>query len=229
MLTKRSTQRELIDLGPDHYSPAEYATCLNNLFTINRLLGFFRSTLRVMKRCSNLGSVLDIGCGGGLFLLHLSQRYPSLRMQGIDVSDSAIAQAKQHLAQWRRPNRVEFSIQEAEALSLPEDSVDLILSTLVCHHIADQDLPIFLRTIHRAARTAVILNDLHRHVLAYGLYKLLCPLVFRNRLIRQDGLVSIQRGFTRQELETLLRQAGIARYELRWGFPFRWQVVLWKK
>lgn len=228
-MKNRSTEKEFIDLGPSFYTLEEYSDCLKKLFRVNALLGFFRSTVNILKCFPNDSSLIDVGCGGGVFLLNLSKYYPKMTLLGIDVSETAIELAREELVRLRRPaEKVQFQLQNQRALELPETSVDIVLATLVCHHIDDDDLIPFLQNAYLAARLAVIINDLHRHALAYWFYKKISSPLFRNRLITHDGLVSIQRGFTRAELESLLKKANISHYQIKWGFPFRWRVILWK-
>lgn len=228
-MNERSTEKEIMDLGPDFYTAQEYADCLRKLFRINQWFGFFYSTRMVLKRFSKNISLLDIGCGGGLFLLNLIRYYPTMRMRGIDVSATAIEQANQaRIAQGIDTQQVEFQLQPELTLQLPPNSVDVVLITLVCHHVDDDDLVVLLQQVEQAARQAVIINDLHRHPIAYWVYKIISPGLFRNRLISHDGLVSIQRSFKRCELQRLLQRANITRYSIQWQFPFRWQVILWK-
>lgn len=233
MMTRRSTEKEWMDQGLSFYTPEEYAACLTILFKVNRLLGFFNSTVRLLKQFPDDSSLVDVGCGGGLFVLHLSQYYPNMKLLGIDVSEAAVLQAKRELMQWQHSSRlqarnVDFQLQPQQALKLSENSVDIVLITLVCHHLDDDELIGFLQHAFQAARRAVIINDLHRHALAYWFYKAISPVLFRNRLITHDGLISIKRSFTRLELERLLKQANIPHYEIKWCFPFRWRVILWK-
>jgi SAM-dependent methyltransferase len=231
MLTKRSQEKELLDLGPDFYTHEEYAQCLKKLFTVNKLFGFFRSTVKTLNNFLKDSTLLDVGCGGGLFLLHLNKFFPQMKMLGSDISAAAISEAQQVLQTWRlkQPDlRVAFELQQQPELELAKNSFDIILVTLVCHHLTDMELINFLQQAHFAAGKAVIINDLHRHRLAHWLYGLISPLLFQNRLITHDGLISIRRGFTRTEWKLLLRQAGIQNYQLKWGFPFRWQLVLLK-
>jgi 2-polyprenyl-3-methyl-5-hydroxy-6-metoxy-1,4-benzoquinol methylase len=223
----RSQEKELIDLCPDYYTPQEYTQCMRMLFRINCLLGFFGSTRRILNRVPAEASILDVGCGDGLFILHLSRYYPHMVFTGMDVSGPSIAQAQQTAREWDA-SRVRFEQQAQLRLDLAKDSVDVVLTTLVCHHIADDDLVEFLRNIYQAARNRVIINDLHRHWCAYWLYYGMSRCLFRNRLITHDGLISIRRGFKRAEWRGLLARAGIQHYEIHWQFPFRWSVVLWK-
>ncbi|AHE67601.1 methyltransferase domain-containing protein [Legionella oakridgensis] len=231
MLRHRSQKEELMDLGSDFYTKEEYEQCLRQLFRMNKMLGIFKHTVKVLKNFSKTASITDVGCGGGLFLLHLSKYYPDMQMVGIDISKDAIILAQHELEQWRKNNKtqnVSFELQGKHELELSCNSRDVILLNLVCHHLKDEELIIFLKKAIESVRIGLIINDLHRNTLAYWLYKILCPLFFRNRLIRYDGLVSIERSFTRQELNYLLRRANIYHYQIKWCFPFRWSVVVWK-
>ena len=227
----RSKEKELMDLGSPFHTHEEYVDCLKILFKVNRLLGFFKQTVQVLKRFSKDASLIDVGCGGGLFLLNLSNYYPKMRLLGMDVSAVAIECAEQERVRWKPApsvSNVSFQVQPTLQLALPVQSIDLVLTTLVCHHMDDADLVVFLKTAYQAAREAVIINDLHRHAIAYWLYQRISPWLFRNRLITHDGLISIRRGFTRAEWHHLLKQANITHYEIKWCFPFRWRVILWK-
>lgn len=231
MLTKRSQEKELLDLGPGFYSPDEYAQCLRILFKINKMLGFFKHTVTILKRFPKTISIIDVGCGGGLFLLNLGKHFPDMKMRGVDISEEAIKVAQNELLHWKQDKsniNVEFQIQQQNELTLPPNSVDIVLTTLVCHHIEDDDLVVFLQQANNAACKAVIINDLQRHFLAYWFYKILSPILFRNRLITHDGLISIKRSFTRQELHLLLNKANIQNYKIKWCFPFRWSILILK-
>lgn len=232
MFTQRSNEKELIDLGPNYYSHEEYQQCMQKMFRVNQLLGIFHSTVRFLKNFPKANSLLDIGCGNGLFLLNLSKYFPAMKFQGSDIGAEAIHLAQQSLKIFAKENpriSISFKLQEQKQILLPENSVDIILATLVCHHLDDEELIEFLREAYLSARTVIIIHDLHRHFLAYWVYGLISPILFRNRLLTHDGLISIKRGFTRKEWINLLKKAGIQNYRINWGFPFRWKVILWKE
>jgi 2-polyprenyl-3-methyl-5-hydroxy-6-metoxy-1,4-benzoquinol methylase len=225
-LKTRSDEKELLDLGPAYYSAEEYAHCMKRLFLINRLLGFFKSTVKLLKKFPQDASLLDVGCGDGLFLLHLSQYFPQMQFQGNEISAAGIQLAREAKKQFLPASQnVTFELLTTPELKLPPQSVDIILTTLVCHHLSNQEIIAFIRAALNSARRAVIINDLHRHKLAYWSYRLLSP-IFRNRLITHDGLISIKRGFVRREWEAILQAAGVQHYKLTWCFPFRWQLTL---
>lgn len=232
MLTQRSQKKELLDLGPDYYSAEEYEHCLKMLFKVNKVFGFFGSTMRLLRRFSNDFSLLDVGCGGGLFLLHLSHYFPATQLMGTDISFEAIQIAQKELHLWQKKAKVninvDFQWQQQATFSLSSNSIDIILATMVCHHLSDKELIDFLQQATLAARKAVIINDLQRHSIAQWLYAMISPVLFRNRLITHDGLISISRGFTRAEWKLLLHHANIKNYKIKWCFPFRWMIVISK-
>lgn len=226
-LRERSKEKEILDLGQAFYSSQEYTHCQKILFKINTLLGFFSYTKRLINQLQPLASVLDVGCGGGLFVLNLSGHFPAIHFTGCDISQDAIGMAQQESKQYQR-NNVSFNLQQQLKLNMPEHSVDIVLATLVCHHIEDRELIDFFQSALRISRKAVIINDLHRHIIPYFFYKLFSPL-FRNRLINHDGLISIKRGFRKKELYLLLEKSKIDRFTIKWRFPFCWSVILWNK
>lgn len=231
MLQHRSQEKELLDLGADHYTSKEYEHCMRMLFRVNQLFGYFYSTVKILKSLPKKITLLDIGCGGGLFLLHLSQYFPSMQFKGIDISTEAINLANKDLLTWKKSreiHNVSFQLQDQSNLALVENSVDVVLTTLVCHHLSDDELIDFLKNTLNGSRIMVIIHDLHRHIMAQWLFACLSPLLFRNRLITHDGLISIRRGFIRSEWQTLLKKAGIHHYKLTWCFPFRWRLILCK-
>jgi 2-polyprenyl-3-methyl-5-hydroxy-6-metoxy-1,4-benzoquinol methylase len=231
MITKRSQQKELIDLGPEFYSQDEYQDCLQKLFRVSQFFGFFRSTLKVLKTFSQEVTLLDIGCGGGLFLLNLSKHFPHMRMLGIDINPDAVTQAQETLGNWQKQHLaalVSFNLQPRPELPSMNNRHDIVLATLVCHHLQDQELIVFLQQAYSHAKQAVIINDLQRHRLSEWLYAIFSPILFSNRLISHDGLISIQRGFTRAEWKLLLQKANLQQYQIKWCFPFRWQIILRK-
>jgi hypothetical protein len=83
-----------------------------------------------------------------------------------------------------------------------------------------------LRGWQQQADVAVIINDLHRHLLAYYSIKYLTRWLGGSRLVQNDAPLSVARAFTRADWQRLLAQAGIERYELRWCWAFRWQVII---
>lgn len=204
-----------MDLGSEHYSQQEYADCLNQLFFVGKLSGINRDTLKIIKDIAPK-SVVDVGCGGGLFLQKIATRFPEVQCVGIDCSEEAI-----RFASPLKGKNLTFACTK----QIPP--ADIVMATLVCHHLTDSELVPFLQQCYMAANKAVIINDLQRSRLAKALFQLSSNWLFGNRLITHDGIISIERGFTKAELLQLV--APYASVEIVWRLPFRWQVILWKR
>jgi 2-polyprenyl-3-methyl-5-hydroxy-6-metoxy-1,4-benzoquinol methylase len=226
MLSRRSHQLEWMDLGPSYYTNQEYRNCLYQLDRIGRFLGGDRATFWALKQLPfPPTSILDVGCGGGLFTLRLAAHYPQAQVVGIDISPDAIAFAQEHLKN-NQPSLSNIQFLVSSPQIDEKSQFDVVMATLVCHHLSDQELISFLQQACRIAKQAVILNDLHRHPLATMGFAALVPIFFRNRMIWHDGLLSIRRSFTRQEWWNFLKAAGINEKDcsVTWHWAFRWMI-----
>lgn len=226
----RAADKEWMDTG--NYSPECYQDCLYKLDRIGRLLGGDRATLASLKKLKKTPkTILDIGCGGGIFSIRIAKMFPDSQVIGIDTSADAIAFANHQLHHFYPSiKNVTFNLT-ASQLNYPSNAFDVVLSTLVLHHLTDLEIPQFLKDSFRIARHAVIINDLHRHPFAYASYFCIAPILFRNRMITHDGLLSIKKGFKKEdwnryfvESEIPLESISLSRY-----LGFRWVAMLHKE
>lgn len=226
----RSFEKEILDLGPEHYTPEEYNDCMIKLDRIGRWLGGDAATFSALKKIEpSPTSILDVGCGGGLFTIRMAEKYPKAKVVGIDINPQAIDFAKHKLATMDNPPKnVAFEWRQEGNLNEPDKSFDVVMSTLVCHHLNDEQLIDFLFKARQVAKQKVIINDLHRHPLALGLFKIVSPLFFQNRLVLADGQLSIRRAFTREEWNHYIKQVSDRpfNYSISWYWAFRWIVEL---
>jgi SAM-dependent methyltransferase len=78
--------------------------------------------------------VLDVGCGTGMLAIEVQRRVGSAgRVVGIDPASDQIARARAKAA--RRHLPVEFQIGVIEQLAFPDQTFDVVLSTLMMHHL----------------------------------------------------------------------------------------------
>lgn len=220
---------EILDLGSDHYTMNEYKHCLRLLGRINRFLGGFNATKRAFKSLKNAPkSILEVGCGGGHLCQKMAQWFPHAKITGIDIDNAAVIEAEKHLNMQNK--QVRFEKQHDKTLKYTDGQFDVVTTILVCHHMNDQELIDFLKESYRICSSAVIINDLHRHFLAYAGFALIAPLVFPNRLIWHDGRLSIKRSFRKRDWEHILHMAGFHKnqYVLRWNWAFRWTLTLYR-
>src|SRR3989442_10527790 len=83
--------------------------------------------------------VLDLGSGGGVGVLLSAKRVgPTGKAYGLDMTDEMLALARANQAKAGVEN-VEFVRGEIEAIPLPSDSVDVIISNCVINLSADKD------------------------------------------------------------------------------------------
>ena len=99
---------------------------------------------------------------------------------------------------------------------------DAVISSLFAHHLDDRQLVRFLQWMEASARLGWLINDLHRHPIAYGIARWAPHLLRMNRLVRHDAAVSVARSCARRDWERLLATAGVAGppTTVSWRFPF---------
>jgi arsenite methyltransferase len=84
-------------------------------------------------------AVLDLGSGGGIDVLLSARRVgPSGKAYGLDMTDDMLALARENQRKAGAEN-VEFLKGEIEAIPLPDNSVDVVISNCVINLSADKD------------------------------------------------------------------------------------------
>jgi len=78
--------------------------------------------------------VLDVGCGTGTLAIEVQRHVGSAgRVAGIDPGSEQIARARAKAA--RRRVSIEFQVGVIEQLAFPDQTFDVVLSTLMMHHL----------------------------------------------------------------------------------------------
>jgi ubiquinone/menaquinone biosynthesis C-methylase UbiE len=222
---QRSEKLEHLDKGD--YTPEEYEGCLVELRRINRFLGdagaLRRSLLAEVERADLKSfSVLDVGAGSGELLRVIARRARAsgrrARLAGLELNARS---ARAILEESKDFSEIKTVRGDALALPFADDGFDYVICSLLTHHFPDQQVVAVLREMTRVARRKVFVIDLHRHPLAYLLYTTIGKIFLHNRLIREDGALSILRSFRPEELEQLASQAHLQEIRLVRRFPFR--------
>lgn len=207
---------------------------LRELGLINRWLGGNAVTLdglsKLMKKLGKtdrLITLADLGCGGGEMLMEIARwgnkKHLALSLTGIDANPHIVAFARSHATGY---SQIRFVQQNVLSSAFQSTGYDIIVASLFTHHFTSDDLVGLFKSLHQQARVGVVINDIHRHWLAYYSIKLLTSLFSRSAMVRFDAPVSVLRAFTRSDWENILKKAGIVRYELKWKWAFRWQLII---
>lgn len=204
---------------------------LDKLGSINKWLGGNTITLNGIKQLlknqpkTKTYTIVDLGCGHG-DILRLVADYGrkhnfSFNLIGIDANQDAIDYASELSV-----NYPELTFQKLDIFSEAFQNLDydIVLSTLFLHHFKNEDIVTLLQNVSRKATLGIVINDLHRSKVAYGLFKLL-GLVISNHMIVQDGLTSILRAFKREDLETLSKTLNhTSKICWKWAFRYQWLI-----
>jgi len=94
----------------------------------------FRERIIDLARLKPGESVLDVGCGTGTLAIAAKRRVgPTAAVAGIDASPGMIAQASRKAR--KAGLDIVFKIESVEALPFPDAQFDVVLSTLMLHHL----------------------------------------------------------------------------------------------
>jgi len=222
---QRSLKLEHLDKGD--YTAEEYEGCMVELRRVNRWLGD-ASALRVslLAEIEQLDlrsfSVVDVGAGSGELLRVIAEWARKggrkARLAGVELNQrSAEAIVDESKA---FPG---ITAVRGDAFQLPfaDDKFDYAICSLFTHHFKDAELAAILRELGRVAARRLFVVDLHRHPVAYYFYTTVGQLFLHNRLIREDGALSILRGFTPDELASVAERAGLREISVTRRFPYR--------
>jgi len=97
--------------------------------------GFKQSILQVAE-IQDGPSILDIGCGTGIFLEVAKTKFPKSRVVGIDPDQKALEIARNRLE--KKHLEAELEKGFAEALPFADETFDFCFSTLTLHHLPNE-------------------------------------------------------------------------------------------
>jgi SAM-dependent methyltransferase len=228
-LSRRSNQAEWLDDA--ELQPVELARVLRDLARFNGAMFGHRPViaflLRAAARAGQGGAltVLDVGCGYGDLLRAVRRAFDRrglpISLIGLDLSRETIriAQAATDAA-----DKIAYHAGDVFAFRPPEP-VDVVVSSLLTHHMSDDMIAAFLRFMEQTARKGWLIYDLQRHIVPYAFIGLMGKLTRLHPMVIHDGRISVARSLTRVEWNERLDAAGIARdaVKLRW-FLFRFVI-----
>ena len=227
----RSTAAEIMD---DFEMEGEILRdALDKIARINVLLGGNKVTIEGVKEllsdkaAGKVIKIVDVGCGNGDMLRKLAdfanRKKLNFELEGIDANAFTISHAKTLSLEYNNISYTTADIFDTATLDIP---CDIILCTLTLHHFRDDELLKLLKKFTEKAKLGVVINDLHRSKIAYYLFRVICFIFRLNDMSRDDGLISILRGFKRSDLDMYSKKLNLRKFSIRWRWAFRYQWVI---
>lgn len=101
-------------------------------------------------------SILDVGCGKGFLLYELQQLLPNARIVGFDISDYALANAKDEI-------RDKLFIHRAQdPFPFKDHEFDLVISLTTLHNLHLPDLKMALQEMERVGKQKYLVVEAYR-------------------------------------------------------------------
>jgi ubiquinone/menaquinone biosynthesis C-methylase UbiE len=215
--SRRSRERVVSHEGLDD---PDVAQAFNRIATLPqmRLLRWFVARRAVVM--VQAGQAADLGSGPGHLVIRLAQAAPGLQVTGIDLSDEMLVEAEQHARRSGLEDRIAFKKGDVAQIPFPDDSLDLVVSTLSLHHWSDP-----VGTLDEIARVlrpggSFLVFDLRRDMAApfYLLLWFVTRCVVPRALRRvNEPLGSRDAAFTPQEAANLAAQSHLTGWRVTRG------------
>jgi 2-polyprenyl-3-methyl-5-hydroxy-6-metoxy-1,4-benzoquinol methylase len=202
---------------------------LDKLENINRWLGGNLVTVNGLKAMllnhtkEQEITIVDIGCGHGDILRDVAKfgrknKY-NFKLIGIDANPTAIHYANELSIDFPE---LSFETQDIFSEEFKNRKFDVVLATLFLHHFKEPELVFFLKNTLKQTKIGIVVNDLHRNKLAYYLFMLL-SIFISNKMIIEDGLTSVLRGFKRKDLKEMSEKINVKSFiSWKWAFRYLW-------
>jgi len=228
IFAQRSREKEIMD--DLNCSGPVLEQTLRELKTINRWLGGNKVTTQglsevVQRFPQEQYRVVDLGCGGGDMLAVMQdwaqQEQVSMQLIGADANAHTIALAQQRL------QGIRWQVANVFDPAFFEEQVDIATCTLFTHHFTDEELVALFQGLKQKVQLAIVINDLHRHPLAYYSIKWLTRWFSKSPMVQHDAALSVLRSFKRRDWNLIFAQAGLDQVEIHWRWAFRWQICVY--
>lgn len=218
----RDEEMDALDL-----SDARYVRVLNHLSRVNLVTLAHRPTLNFVNKVMGLSAgdssplrLLDVGFGQGDMLRAIAglaaRRGRAVELVGVDLNPRSEKAARE-----ATDPGLPIRWITGDYHDLAGERWDMIVSSLVAHHMSDDDRHSFLRFMESEARHGWLVNDLHRQRLPFTGYPVLASLLLVDPIVRRDGQLSIARSFRVDEWQAMLAEVGIRDATIRRWFPWR--------
>jgi len=209
--------RELMD-GPCTYE--DYRSAALSLARLNRWTRGYRPILQFLTRVLQHTGVdheplhiVDIGCGHGDGLRTIyrwaAKRSVPLRLTGIDINPYAARLARdcdriEHVS----AGTITWLTGDIFSTQL-ERPADVAVSSLLAHHLSDNNIVRLLHWNESTARVGWAVSDLRRSQRAAHVFDWMTRVLPLDRMVAADGVVSFRRGLSLEEWKRISGEAQV--------------------
>ena len=232
-----TTYRTDLEESMDDFSMdnAGLVTALDDIARINQLLGGNAVTLDGVKTLikdfpkDQVITIIDFGCGSGDMLRMLSKygkdHNLNFKLIGIDANEATIRHAEKCSTNFEN---ISYLAEDIFLYDFSKFSIDIALITLTLHHFKNDEIIKIMKVIFNLVKKGIVVNDLQRSKLAYRLFQAIIFIFRLEKMTANDGLISILRGFKREDLEKFSKDLDLKKYSIKWKWAFRYQWIIRK-
>jgi len=224
----RSEEKELLDKS--NIPRRVLYKNLRELDFFSRTTGGYAISLKGIKQLitdqHKKYHVVDLGCGNGGTLKTIADwarvNNYNVRLTGVDMNSDAIDFLKINCSKF--PEIRGIAVDYLKFLN-ENEPIDIVHCSLFCHHLNDDELLHLFNHFRQHVKVGFIINDLHRNRLAYYGAWIFTRLFHGTELAKNDGPVSVLRGFKSEELSYLFQKANIRNYSSKNEWLSRFLIV----
>ncbi len=222
-------QREMIPelMDAPELDPGLHAEALEGLSRMNRASAAAQIMARPileLAREQNRGqmTLLDVACGGGDVPVEIAEiaRRKGLTLQLVLTDQSATALQRAQALAGREGVACRVLAGRAPD-GLPSGDFDVVTNSLFLHHLERASVVATLRAMAQRATRLLVISDLRRSVMGYGVAWTASRFFSRSRIVHHDGPVSVRAAWTIGELRKMTEEAGIGGAEIAPCWPWR--------
>ena len=222
MFIKRSYDSELLD--DFSIQDERIDSALKELKIINSLLGgdrISREGIKIFHALENTLTILDIGAGASDILLGIKKKFKNLNIYGLDMNKRTCIYLKKYSP--------DVKVVCGDVLNLPFDTpFDIIHASLFFHHFKEEEIKRIIISLLKLCNKGIVINDLRRSIFAWLGIKILTSLFSRSKEVKNDGPLSVKRGFIEKDWTDILNSISPGNYEIKRKWAFRWLIVIYK-
>jgi SAM-dependent methyltransferase len=224
----RSCEPELLDT-PSIPKDLLYKN-LYELDVLNRVLGGHLASISGIKQLimdkNRTYHIVDLGCGSGDALKYIADwargRNYKVMLTGVDVNSDTIKYLNENCKDYPEITGV---VSDYRTFLKFAKSIDIIHCSLFCHHLNDFEIVEMLRYFKFCTKAGFVINDLRRNRFSYYGAWILTRLLNASSLAKNDGPLSVLRGFTLREIHLIFQRAQLSNYCVKKKWAFRYLIT----